>query len=242
MAKKNKINLFNGERNERYDYIVTKEQPLSYTAESFQKVIINLDYVNIDGKHKVIEFTSALTSEGKSTFVSNIAFLLGQKNKKIILLDLDLRKPKMHRVFNAPNKNGLTDYLSGKIEFSQLIKHSDEIGIDYIVTGEKTTAVVNVLEALKMKELIQKLRETYDYVLLDAPPVIAVSDALYIAKNADGVIFIVAQGVAKKSLVKEAIQTLKTNHVPIIGTVLTQVSLKNNSYGYGYDYSYKYEE
>lgn len=242
MAKKNKINLFNGERNERYDYIVTKEQPLSYTAESFQKVIINLDYVNIDGKHKVIEFTSALASEGKSTFVSNIAYLLGQKNKKIILLDLDLRKPKMHRVFNAPNKNGLTDYLSGKIEYNQLIKHSDEIGIDFIVTGEKTTAVVNVLEADKMRDLIQKLRETYDYVLLDAPPVIAVSDALYIAKNADGVIFIVAQGIAKKSLVKEAIQTLKTNHVPIIGTVLTQVSLKNSSYGYGYDYSYKYEE
>ncbi|HOI85769.1 MAG TPA: CpsD/CapB family tyrosine-protein kinase [Acholeplasmataceae bacterium] len=241
MSKK-QIKLFNGERNERYDYLVTKEQPLSYTAESFQKVIINLDYANIDGKIKVVQFTSTLASEGKSTFVSNLAYLLGQKNKKVVLLDLDLRKPKMHRVFNVANKDGLNDYLSGKIQYDQVIKHSEKFDFDFIVTGEKTTAVVNVLESAKMKELIQKLRENYDYVLLDTPPVIAVSDALYVARNADGVIFIVAQGVAKKSLVKEAIQTLKNNNVHIIGTVLTQVNLKSGEYGYGYDYSYKYEE
>ena len=241
MSKKT-IKLFNGDRNERYDYLVTKEQPLSYTAESFQKVIINLDYANLDHHMKVIQFTSTLASEGKSTFVSNLAYLLAQKDKKVILLDLDLRKPKMHRVFNAPNKNGLNDYLSGKINYDQLIKYSPDFGFDYIITGEKTTAVVNVLESDKMKKLIAQLRENYDYVLLDTPPIIAVSDALYVARNADGVIFIVAQGVAKKQLVKEAIQTLKNNDVKIIGTVLTQVDLKSGAYGYGYDYSYKYEE
>jgi protein-tyrosine kinase len=237
-----KLNLFNGERNERYDYIVTKEQPLSYTAESFQKVLINLDYANIDGNYKVIQFTSTLASEGKSTFVSNMAYLLGQKGKKVILVDLDLRKPKMHRVFNVPNKNGLTDYLSGKIPYDKLIQSSKELGIDFMVTGEKTTAIVNVLEAKKLAELIAKLKETYDYVLLDTPPVIAVSDALYISKLTDGIIFVVAYGNAKKSLVKEAIQTLKHNNVNIIGTVLTQVNLKSGEYGYGYDYTYKYEE
>lgn len=241
MSKKKKI-LFAPERNERYDYLVTKEQPLSYTAESFQKVLINLDYANIDKKIKVIEFTSTLASEGKSTFVSNLAYLMGQKNQKIILLDLDLRKPKGHRVFNSANKDGLTDYLSGKVSYEKLIKHSEEVGIDYIVTGEKTTAVVNVLEAQKLTDLILKLRESYDYVLLDAPPVLAVSDALYIAKHADGVIFVVAQNNAKKTLVREAIQTLKSSNVHIIGTVLTQVSLKSGEYGYGYDYSYKYED
>jgi len=240
MKKKPIKNLFN-ERAEKYDYLVTKEQPLSYTAESFQKVLINLDYANIDGNNKVIQFTSTLASEGKSTFTSNIAYLLGQKGKKVVLIDLDLRKPKLNRVFNVTNRDGLTDYLSGKIEYDKVVRHSEEVGIDFIIAGEKTTAIVNVLEAKKLQELIAKLRENYDYVLLDTPPVIAVSDALYIAKLADGVIFIVAQGVAKKTLVKEAIQTLKNNHVNIIGTVLTQVSLKHGEYGYGYDYSYKYE-
>ena len=237
-----KVKLFAPERNERYDYVVTKEQPLSYTTESFQKVLINLDYANVDNKIKVIEFTSTLASEGKSTFVSNLAYLMGQKNRKTILIDLDLRKPKGHRVFNSPNKNGLTDYLSGKVPFENLIMHSDELGIDYIVTGEKTSSIVNILEAQKLADLINRLREMYDYILLDAPPVIAVSDALYISKLADGVIFIVAQGVAKKTLVKEAIQTLRHSNVHIIGTVLTQVNLKAGEYGYGYDYSYKYEE
>ncbi|HBY65292.1 MAG TPA: hypothetical protein DEG42_02715 [Acholeplasmataceae bacterium] len=147
----------------------------------------------------------------------------------------------MNRVFNVTNREGLTDYLSGKVQYETVVRHSEEIGVDFIVGGEKTTSVVNVLEAKKLKELIVRLKSEYDYVLLDTPPVIAVSDALYVAKLADGVIFIVAQNVAKKSLVKEAIQTLKHNNVHIIGTILTQVDLKNGSYGYGYDYSYKYE-
>ena len=233
--------LFNLERQERYNYIVTKEQPLSYTTESFQKVLINLDYVNIDGNYKVIQFTSTLASEGKTTFISNLAYLVGQRGKKVILVDLDLRKPKVNRVFDVPNHDGLTDYLSGKITYEKLIQRSDELGVDYIVSGEKTTAIINVLEANKLTELLKKLREEYDLVLLDTPPVIAVSDALYIAKNADGVIFMVAQNIAKKALVKEAVQTLKRNNVNIIGTILTQVDLKRGEYGYGYDYSYKYE-
>ncbi len=242
--KRNKtINeLFNGERIERYDYLVTKEQPLSYVSESFQKVIINLDYANIDGNFKVIQFTSTLASEGKTTFISNFSYLLGQKGKKVCLVDLDLRKPKLHRVFNVTNRLGLNDYLSGKLEIKDLVRPSDEVGIDYNISGEKTSAVVNVLEAKKLHDLIQNLKEQYDYVLLDTPPVIAVSDALYVAKIADGVIFLVAQNIARKTLVREALQTLQNNKVKVIGTVLTQVNLKTGEYGYGYDYSYKYEE
>ncbi|MFA5471563.1 MAG: CpsD/CapB family tyrosine-protein kinase [Acholeplasmataceae bacterium] len=229
--------LINGERVEKYDYLITKYDPLSFVTESFQKVIINLEYANVDKNLKVIQFTSTLPSEGKSTFVSNLSYLMGQKGQKVILLDLDLRKPKMNRVFNVPNKNGLTDYLAGKITLDEAINHSDDIGIDFINAGEKTTSVINVLEAKKLKELIAQLREIYDYVLLDTPPVISVSDALYISKLADGVIFIVAQGKAKKVLVKDAIKTLKEYGVNILGIVFTQFDMKSG-YGYGQDYSY----
>lgn len=234
--------LLKFERNERYEYVVTKEQPLSYATESFQKFLINLDYVNIDGNYKVIQFTSTLASEGKTTFITNVAYLLGQRNKKVVIVDLDLRRPKVNRVFEVPNKDGLTDFLSGKIPYDVMLnKNHEKMGVDYIVAGEKTTAVTNVLQANKLKDLIEKLKEEYDYVLLDTPPVIAVSDALYIAKHVDGVVFVVAQNAAKKALVKEAIQTLNRNNVPIIGTILTQVDLKRDGYGYSYDYTYKYE-
>lgn len=230
--------LLTGERVEKYDYIITKQDPLSFVTESFQKVIINLEYANVDNNLKVIQFTSTLPSEGKSTFVSNLSYLLGQRGKKVIVIDLDLRKPKFNRVVNAPNKNGLTDYLSGKITLETAINSSKELGIDFITAGEKTSAIVNVLEAKKLKDLIETLKEQYDYVLLDTPPVIAVSDALYISKLADGVIFIVAQGRAKKTMVKEAISNLKDHGVNILGLVLTQVDLKSGLYGYGQDYSY----
>lgn len=237
-----KMKLFNNERIEKYDYLVTKEQPLSYVTESFQKVIINLDYINLDGKYKVIQFTSTLAAEGKTTFITNLGYLIASKNKKVILVDLDLRKPKLHRVFNVPNIHGLNDYLSNKVNYDTLIRKSEHPYLDFINVGEKTSAVVNILEAEKLSQLILKLKESYDYVLLDTPPVIAVSDALVISKLSDGIIFIVAQGIAKKALVKEAIETFKQKNIQILGTVLTQVNLKHSAYGYGYDYSYKYEE
>ncbi len=242
MAKDRKLNidtLINGKpRIEKYDYLVTKNDPLSFTSESFQKIVIDLDYINVDSNHKVLQFTSTLPSEGKSTFVSNIAFLLQQKEKKVILLDLDLRRPKINRAFTVPNENGITDYISGKITLEEAIKHSDEVGIDFMVAGESTNLVTNVLESQKMKELIDKLKERYDYVLLDTPPVIAVSDAIIISKLSEAVIFIVAQGKAKKSLVKDAIQTLKKYDVNIIGIVFNQVKMDQAGYGYKGNYAY----
>ena len=235
----NKISRY-AELSKKYDYLFAKEQPFAYSTECFQKVLINLEYVNLDGHQKVIQFTSTLANEGKSTLISNMAYLLGQKGKKVVVIDLDLRIPKLHRVFNATNRLGLTDYLAGKIEFDRLIRHSEKIGIDYIVSGEKTSAVINILESKKLSALIDQLKESYDYILLDTPPVLAVSDALFIAKITDGIIFVVAQGQTKKALVREAISTLKNKHVNIIGFILNKVKLNNSGYGYGYDY--KYEE
>src|SRR5690606_1180835 len=220
--------LFQKERLADYSYIVSKEQPMSYVAEAFQKALVNLEYVNVDGNLKVIQFTSSLAGAGKTTFVSNLSFLIGKKGKKVVLVDLDLRKPKINRIFKAPNEGGVTDYLAGKIEYKDLIKYSEELHTYYIVAGEKTTAVVNVLEAQKLKDLIAKLRTDFDYVILDSPPVIAVSDALYITRLADGVIFVVAQNEAKKAVINEAINTLRQNNVNIIGSVFTQVDIKEN--------------
>src|SRR5690554_2436050 len=116
MKRNNKNNI------DLYPYVVSKEKPLSFSSEEYQKTVINLEYVNVDGKYKVIQLTSTIGSEGKSTTVANLAYLLGI-NKKVLILDLDLRKPKVHRIFEHPNENGLTDYLLGNIDKKTLIKH-----------------------------------------------------------------------------------------------------------------------
>jgi len=109
-------------------------------------------------------------------------------------------------------------------------------GIHYVLSGEKTVAVTNILEATKLKEFFEEIRKEYDYILVDAPPILAVSDALYISKLSDGILYVIAQDFAKKNDIKEAVQTLKRADANILGAVLTRVKLKSKSYKYYYNY------
>lgn len=230
------MKLFSKKVNTNYGYLVAKEAPTSFVTEQLQKMIVNLEYANVDGQYKIVQFTSSMQSEGKTTLISNVAYLLSSRGKKVLVIDLDLRRPKVNRIYSAINKDGLTDYLLGKIDKKTLIRKSED-KIDYIMSGEKTTSIVQILESQKLKELFTELKAEYDYILLDTPPVIVVSDALLINRIADGVIFIVAYGQGKKSMVKEAIHSLTRNNVPIIGICMTQDRVtKGKRYGYTYKY------
>ncbi len=230
------MKLFSKKIDSNYGYLVSKEAPNSFVTEQLQKMIVNLEYANVDGKFKVIQITSSMQSEGKTTLISNLTYLLSTRGKKVLVVDLDLRRPKVNRIFGAINKDGLTDFLLGKIDKKTLIRHSEE-KIDYIVSGEKTSSIVQILESQKLKDLFDDLKQDYDYIILDTPPVIVVSDALLINRIADGVIFIVAYGQGKKVMVKEAIHSLTRNNVPIIGLCLTQDKVtKGKKYGYTYKY------
>jgi len=199
-----------------------------------------LEYVNIDKKFKVIQTTSSVTSEGKTTFQANIAFLLGQKKYKTILVDLDLRKPKVHKIYNVPNTEGVTEVLSDKVSLENAIKSDKNYGFDVLTSGEKTEAVINLIQSNKMTKMFDSLREKYDYILVDSPPVINVSDSLYISKVTDSVIFVISQKDTKRGLVKEALSLLKQNKINVIGAVVSQVDITKSRYGYGYGYGYGY--
>lgn len=220
-------------REEDRSYLVAKEDPFSYTTENLHKAIINLEYANIDNKYKVIQFTSSQGNEGKTTISANIAYLLSQRNIKVLLMDLDLRKPKVHRIFDVPNENGLNDYLIDNIDIEKLIKKS-ELGFDYINSGEETSSVINIITSDKVKTLLESLRESYDYILIDSPPVFPVSDSLYIANIVDGIIFVVAQNKVNKKGVKESFSALSKSKDKIIGSIMTQVKVRSNNTRYYY--------
>lgn len=226
--------IFNG-RNEDYTYIVSKEQPLSFTAENLQKLILNIEYANMDNDYKVIQFTSTLGSEGKTTIISNVAYLLAQKNKKVIVVDLDLRKPKIHRVFQRPNEKGLNDYLLNEVSLEDAIKKSNCKTIDFINSGRTADVITNALTSTKLKELINNLKEKYDYVLVDSPPTLLVSDALYIAKVVDGIVYVVGYDKARKRDVKSSLREIQKGSTKIIGAVISQVKMRKRDYYY-YDY------
>lgn len=227
-------NILKKAREEDYTYLVAKEQPLSYVTENLQKTILNLEFANVDGNYKVIQFTSTVQSEGKTTLVSNLAYLLAERGKKVIVLDLDLRRPKIHRVTGVPNDNGLNDYLLGEKDLNEIIRGTNGLNIDYIVTGKETTAINNALTSNKLKDLIAKLREDYDYVLLDTPPTHVVSDSYYIAKMVDGIIYVIGQNIAKKQDLKRAFNELKKTNTPIIGAIMSQVKIKKTEKYYYY--------
>lgn len=241
MPNKNKKDFKSNSTSGNYNIIWTKEKPLSYITESFQKLIANLEYVNVDKSYKVIQITSSISSEGKTTFLSNLAYLLSKKGKKTIIIDLDLRRPKVHRVYDVANDTGVTDLLSGRVELDQAIKKDEHKGFDALTSGEKTSAIINLLESKKLKDIIKKLRMQYDYIFLDSPPVINVSDAIYISRLADSLLFLVSHNSTKKGLVKEAVKLLKQNNVNILGIVINQVDMKRTQYGYGYGYGYGYD-
>lgn len=227
--------LFKRQKEENYNHLEVIERPNSYASESVQKFIVNLEYANVDQKYKAIQITSTLSSEGKTTLVGNMAILLAQRNYKVIVIDLDLRKPKMHKTFQFPNDIGISNYLHGSANLKQAIKKTTH-NVDVLVAGERTSAVANLLQSEKLEEVIKELKETYDYILIDTPPLQVNSDAVMISKLIDGVVYVIAYDQVKKTLIRDSVNELKRHDIPIIGTVFTQYKLSKRTFKYNYYY------
>jgi len=187
----------------------------------YERLRDNVLYLNADGTKKVIQVESSIISEGKTTIVSNLAVSLGLTEKKVIVIDLDFRRPKTHIVFNQSIDNGIAEYILGNIDKDTLIKHTEYKNVDLITRGAEIYNSSLVFLSDKFKELIKELKNEYDYILLDCAPVLQVSDYIHICKVSDGVLFVVAYGYTTKSQVVEAIKELKNNETNILGTVFT---------------------
>src|SRR5690554_4619999 len=197
--------------------------------EAFEKLQVNIDLASVDKKLQVIQITSSLQDEGKTTVAVNLAYSYARKDKKVLVIDLDIRRPKVHRNFNQPNENGIVDYAAGKIGANQLIKKTN-YNVDIILSGSKTPYPTKILESEKLAELINSLREKYDYIIVDTPPVSAVVDPLVVSSLCDGLLFVVEAERTKKSFVKESIKQLENINVNIIGLVLQSVRDKYSKY------------
>lgn len=224
------------------DYkIITQLEPNSPISEAYRRIKVSLDFSSIDETIKVIQICSSVKGEGKTTTVLNIAATYAENKKKVIVVDLDLRKPRCHRAFQIENKNGVTDVLLGEVELKDAIKHDEKIGFDLLNSGRKASNISYVIESKQLKEIIKELKNTYDVVLVDCPPVLAVSDPIIISSFCDVTIFVVSQIKSERRIAKEAVKTLKANNVNLIGCVFTEINAKhkvskNSNYYYNYYY------
>ncbi|MGM9969138.1 MAG: polysaccharide biosynthesis tyrosine autokinase [Anaeroplasma sp.] len=229
------IGLFYDNKNAKEDNFKLLESNVS-NFESFNKLLNNIKYSNIENPYKVIMITSSIPDELKSTTLVNLASCMINNKKRVVIIDLDTRKPVVHKFFNVTKEIGLVDYIEGAIKKEELIKHTEN-GTDVITLGKSIPNPTVIIESKALASLISELKEEYDYVLIDTPPVLACSDAQVISKLCDGVIYNVAMNFVKKNDAKECITSLRNINSNIIGVNITKHPFnKHDSYYYYKNY------
>ncbi|AIO18629.1 Tyrosine-protein kinase YwqD [Candidatus Izimaplasma bacterium HR1] len=216
--------------------IITKEEPHSVVTEQYKKVRTAIDFSSIDKKVKVINLTSTFPSEGKTVTSINLAMVYAQTGKKVLLVDMDLRIPKIHRFFNLPNKDGISGYVDSRDIKKCIQKGTDNL--DILVTGKKTPFPSELLASKVVNEMMEKLRDMYDVIIIDCPPMTAVTDASIISNFSDGTVYVLASRRTNRDMANKAINDLKKNGANILGGVLTRVSKRDSNYGADYYYYY----
>lgn len=205
------------------------------------------------GEKKVLMVTSSIPGEGKSTVAANLAISFAQKGKKVILIDCDLRNPSVASIFNLEGEHpGLASILKGesKPEDSMVeIKYQDEpIGLTVLCGGEQQTRSVEIMGGEEMGLLLANLRERADLVILDTPPSAMLVDAMFLARHADGLVYVVMNDYAKRRFIFKGIEELQENSIPVLGCLLNGAHGRTGRYGYyghygrygRYSYGYSY--
>lgn len=209
--------------------IITFEQPLSVSAESYRRIKLSLEFL-ADGKQlKVIQACSAVVDEGKISVLLNLAATYVEDGKKAIIIDLDLRTPELHKAFGVENDKGLIEYLAGTATIDEVIKSSDN-GIDFITRGASFSAPIAILGSPKLNEFIELLKEKYDIILIDCPPVITAGDCCVSARVCDGTLFVVSRKSTDKKLAKNAVLVLKRSGLKLIGCVFVDVGKRGGGF------------
>jgi capsular exopolysaccharide synthesis family protein len=222
--------------------LITHLSPKSNLAESYRTIRTSLLLSSADKKPKTIMVTSALPEEGKSTTLSNLAVTLAQAGKTVLIVDSDFRKPTQHKIFKVRNINGLTNYLTSEMEVNALVKATDIPKLFLINVGPVPPNPAELLGSEKMGNLIETLKQWFDFILLDSPPLLTVSDAMVLGPKIDGMILVVWGGKTSREALKQAKEKLDMVKIKCLGVVINNINIQEHDYNYMYQYYNYYGE
>jgi len=218
--------------------IISITKPKSPISEAYRGIRTSIEFSNLDKNLKVITVTSSMQNEGKSTVMANLAVSFANLDKKVLIMEGDLRNPSVHRMFNISNINGLTDILLNNKTFLDCVYCTDVKNLHVLTCGPIPPNPSEMLSSNKIREFVENLREHYDYIFIDAPPIGIVTDAGIISTYTDGCIFVVGAGDADIEMAKVAKERLEKVGANILGVVLNKFDASGaNAY-----YNYYYEE
>ena len=243
-AKKHKSKKKRKEESRVLKLSLDKNAPFMY-QEAYKSLRTNINFISSTSDIKSVIITSALPQESKSNVAVNIAINMASEGKKVILVDCDLRKPVLHKYLRVGSHyQGLTDVLAGKVKLDDAIVKFKDVKVHLLPAGTIPPNPSEMLSQERMRKLVDFLKETYDFVIIDAPPVSVVTDAAVLGNYVDGAILVVRSKFAPKETIQLAKQKLENVNIKILGVVLTRYnakkSTKNSAYTYSYSYGYGY--
>lgn len=210
---------------------VMEKAPKSIDAEAYRSLRSNIEYSSFDDEYRAIVVTSSAPGEGKSTTSGNLALSLAQSGNKVLLVDCDMRKPSIHKKFKISNISGTAELLLRKESFEDVVNCYNE-NLTIITAGKIPPNPSEMLASRAMTAFIKEMKKEFKYIILDTPPLQAVTDAQVLSTKADGVLLVVRAGSTKKDAVLNSVDLIKKVQGKVIGTVLNGVENKKNSYYY----------
>lgn len=225
---------------EKEDILVSLSDKKSVAWEAYLSIRTSLAFLTDHGVPRSFLLTSTRPNEGKSTSALALAAVLASTKKRILLIDGDMRNPSLHKMLDGKNTTGLSNYLAGEDDLNKLIQRDTHYGFDAMPAGPIPPNAAELLSSTRMRELVAKLSETYDSVIIDAPPVLGLADIPLLADSVEGVIYTIEAGGVKLRGIQAAIQRIRSSHAQIFGGIVTKVQTQQSGYGYGYAYEYSY--
>lgn len=220
--------------------LLVDKNPKSVISEAFRSVRTNLQFISSSEDAKTIAVTSTISGEGKTFNAINLAGVIAFSGKKVVILDLDMRKPKIHLGFNVENNHGMSTLLIGKDSPEKCILKSSLANLDFVTAGPIPPNPAELIISPKMDELLNYLKVIYDIIIIDLPPIGIVSDGIPILQKSDYPLYILRANYSKKMFIAQINKLIQENKVNNLSIILNGVEMSKLKYGYGYGYSYGY--
>ena len=222
--------------------LITAIEPRSPISEAFRSLRTNIQYASVDRPIHKLLITSPTPQDGKSTIVVNLGVVVSQSNRKVTIVDADMRRPSLHRKMRMANRTGLSDlFVREQMHLNGVVRETRVSGMDMITSGGLPPNPSELIGSEKMMRVLQEIRAESDMVIVDTPPVMAVTDAAALAPKMDGVIVVVRPGATKMAQTRHTIETLMRGGANILGVVLNDIDHKRSRYMYYYQGYYTYD-